>query len=118
MSYILIVMNYLTTKETAEKLGVSTGRVRQMVLAGQLQAEKFGRDLMIKEADIETVSDRKTGRPKKDENGQSSENKKPKSFAEAAKKYIGCIDSGINDLGSNKKHLEGFGTKEAEKRKI
>lgn len=111
-------MSYLTTKETAEKLGVSTGRVRQMVIAGQLHAEKFGRDLMINEADIKNVSERKTGRPKKTENGQSNGEKKPKSFAEAAKKYIGCVDSGINDLGSNKKHLEGFGTKEAEKRKI
>lgn len=89
-----------------------------MVLAGQLHAEKFGRDLMIRESDIKTVSERKTGRPKKAENGQSNGGKKPESFAEAAKKYIGCVDSGIKDLGSNKKHLEGFGTKEAEKRKI
>jgi excisionase family DNA binding protein len=112
-------MSYLTTKETAKKLGITTGRVRQMVLAGQLHAEKFGRDLMIRESDLETVSERKAGRPKKteSENGQSNGGKKPKSFAEVAKKYIGCVDSGINDLGSNKKHLEGFGTKEAEKRK-
>jgi excisionase family DNA binding protein len=120
LSYILIVMNYLTTKETAEKLGVSAGRIRQMVLAGQLHAEKFGRELMISETDIQAVRNRKTGRPKKSEseNRESNGGKKPKSFAEAAKKYIGCVDSGINDLGSNKKHLEGFGTKEAEKRKI
>lgn len=72
---------------------------------------------MLNEADIKTVSERKAGRPKKAENGQSNGDKKPKSFAEAAKKYIGCVDSGINDLGSNKKHLEGFGTKEAEKRR-
>ena len=44
-----------TTKETAEKLGISTGRIRQMVLAGQLHAEKFGRELMISEADIKAV---------------------------------------------------------------
>jgi len=111
-------MSYITTKETAEKLGISTSRVRQMVLAGQLQAEKFGRDLMINETELENVSERKTGRPKKAQNGQSDENKKPKSFAEAAKKYIGSVDSGINDLGSNKKHLEGFGTKEAERAKV
>ena len=110
-------MSYLTTKETADKLGVSTGRVRQMVLAGQIQAEKFGRDLMINETELENVSERKTGRPKKVENGPSNEYEKPKSFAEAAKKYIGSVDSGINDLGSNKKYLEGFGTKEAERTK-
>ncbi|CAN5574312.1 hypothetical protein BH20ACI4_BH20ACI4_27880 [soil metagenome] len=113
-------MSYLTTKETAEKLGVSTGRVRQMVMNGQLPAEKFGRDLMINESDIKEVSNRKTGRPKKAEidNGKTNGGNNPKSFAEVAKKYIGCIDSGISDLGSNKKHLEGFGTKEAEKRNI
>jgi excisionase family DNA binding protein len=53
----------LTTKEAAEKLGVSPARVRQLVLAGSLPAEKFGRDLMIKEADLKLVEDRPMGRP-------------------------------------------------------
>jgi excisionase family DNA binding protein len=110
-------MSYLTTKETADKLGVSTGRVRQMILAGQLQAEKFGRDLMINETDIKEVSNRKTGRPKKvvKDSRTNGADIATKSFAEAAAKYIGCVDSGETDLGSNKKHLEGFGTKKAEK---
>ncbi len=114
-------MNYLTTKETAEKLGVTVGRVRQMVIAGQLQAEKFGRDLMINESDIKEVSNRKTGRPKKieteNDNQKNGENKKPfKTIFDVAPELVGCLDSGIKDLGSNKKHLEGFGTKEGEKR--
>lgn len=37
----------LTTSEAATELGVTPGRVRQMVLEGELIAEKFGRDLMI-----------------------------------------------------------------------
>lgn len=100
-------MNYLTTKETAEKLGVTVGRVRQMVIAGQLSAEKFGRDLMINETDIKAVSNRKTGRPKK---AETNGNEKPKSFAEVASKYIGSIKDGLpSDLSTNKEYLKDFG---------
>lgn len=55
----------LTTKEAAEKLGVTPARVRQLVLAGDLPAKKFGRDLMIKEADLKLVENRPMGRPPK-----------------------------------------------------
>jgi excisionase family DNA binding protein len=55
----------LTTKEAAQILGVSDARVRQLVLSGKLPAEKFGRDLMIDEADLEAVKERKPGRPSK-----------------------------------------------------
>lgn len=119
MRYILIVMNYLTTKETAEKLGVSAGRIRQMVLAGQLHAEKFGRELMISETDINAVRNRKTGRPKKTENGNGetkSSNQKPLSFADVAGEFIGSIKSGLpTDLSSNKDYLKDLGKKSAEK---
>jgi excisionase family DNA binding protein len=53
----------LTTKEVAEMLGVSTARVRQLVLSGQLPAEKFGRDLVIKGSDLQLVANRPIGRP-------------------------------------------------------
>jgi excisionase family DNA binding protein len=52
-----------TTKEAAERLGITAARVRQLVLAGQLPAEKFGRDLVIHESDLESVKDRPIGRP-------------------------------------------------------
>lgn len=55
----------LTTKEAAERLGVTPARVRQLVLAGDLPAEKFGRDLMIKESDLKLVRERPMGRPPK-----------------------------------------------------
>lgn len=59
--------NMLTTKEAAARLGITAGRVRQMVLAGQLPAQKFGRDLVIAESDLNLVEDRKPGRPPKAE---------------------------------------------------
>lgn len=59
-----MLKGYLTTKEVAEKLGVTVGRVRQMIADGQLPAEKIGRDNFIKETDLKLVKDRKVGRPK------------------------------------------------------
>ncbi|MDQ1611788.1 MAG: Helix-turn-helix domain [Pyrinomonadaceae bacterium] len=55
----------LTTQQAAEILGISTIRVRQLIGAGRLPAEKFGRDYMIKEEDLELVADRTPGRPPK-----------------------------------------------------
>jgi excisionase family DNA binding protein len=55
----------LTTQQAAAKLGVTGSRVRQLVLNGKLPAEKFGRDLAIKESDLKLVEDRKLGRPPK-----------------------------------------------------
>lgn len=49
-----------TTSEAAEVLGVSAARIRQMVLAGDLPAEKFGRDLVITREAIEGARQRKT----------------------------------------------------------
>ncbi len=56
--------DFLSTKEVSEKLGVSVGRVRQMVADGQLPATKIGRDNFIKETDLKLVKERKVGRPK------------------------------------------------------
>ncbi len=55
----------LTTRQAAERLGVTVSRVRHLVLEGRLPAEKFGRDLVIREDDLELVADRKPGRPPK-----------------------------------------------------
>lgn len=113
-------MSYLTTKETAEKLGVSTGRIRQMVMNGQLPAEKFGRDLMIKQSDIKTVANRKTGRPPKltkaKEKKADGKNGIAKPFQTAfdiapdlMNKLQGKHKDLPSDLSTNKKHLEGLG---------
>jgi excisionase family DNA binding protein len=51
---------FYTTKEAATELGVTPGRIRQMVVDGDLRAEKFGRDLMISTEQIEAARKRKT----------------------------------------------------------
>ena len=60
-------MKLLTTQEAAEKLGVTSTRIRAMILSGRLPAEKFGHVHMIKEEDLALVADRKPGRPPKSE---------------------------------------------------
>ena len=56
----------ITTKEAAQKLGVSEGRIRQLVAHGRLPAVKVGQTNLVKESDLELVKDRKrTGRPPK-----------------------------------------------------
>lgn len=55
----------LTTNEAAQELGVTPVRVRAMIRAGRLHAEKHGRDYMIKKSDIEPLRERKPGRPSK-----------------------------------------------------
>ena len=55
----------LTTPEAAQVLGVSAERVRQLIKAGRLPSQQFGRDHVISEADLALVSDRKPGRPKR-----------------------------------------------------
>jgi excisionase family DNA binding protein len=58
-------MKLLTTKQAAERLGVSIGRVHQLINEGRLPAEKLGRDYVIREEDLKLVEGRKVGRPPK-----------------------------------------------------
>lgn len=58
-------MNILTTKDVAERLGISIRRVQALVTSGRLPAKKFGRDYVIYEKDLSLVKDRKVGRPRK-----------------------------------------------------
>lgn len=55
----------LTTAEVAERLKVSLRRVRQLIEAGRLPSQQFGRDHIIYEKDLKLVEDRKVGRPSK-----------------------------------------------------
>jgi excisionase family DNA binding protein len=59
------IEGFLTTKEVAERLGVSVGRVQQLVAEGRLPATKIGQTNLVKESDLKLVEDRKTGRPPK-----------------------------------------------------
>lgn len=59
-------MKLLTTNETAQKLGISERRVRQLINEGKLEAHKLGRDYAIEETVLESVKIYgKAGRPSK-----------------------------------------------------
>jgi excisionase family DNA binding protein len=59
-------MGLLTTRQAAERLGISIPRVHQLINEGRLPAEKVGRDYVIREEDLKLVEDRpKAGRPPK-----------------------------------------------------
>ncbi len=55
----------LTTEEAAVQLEVTPARVRQMIIAGRLPAQRFGRSHMILESDLQLLEGRKPGRPPK-----------------------------------------------------
>jgi len=54
-----------TVGQAAKILNVNEARVRQFIYSKRLHAEKIGRDLLIKTADLEAFAEieRKTGRP-------------------------------------------------------
>lgn len=56
-------MKLLSTEEAASRLGVIPERVRQLIKAGRLPAEKVGRDYVIRESDLKLVEHRPVGRP-------------------------------------------------------
>src|SRR5215213_4509580 len=59
-----VMEGYITTTEAAERLGVSSARVRQLVSSGALPAQKFGPVNMVRVADLELVKNRPSvGRP-------------------------------------------------------
>lgn len=55
----------MTTKEAADRLGVSMRRVRALIESGRLPSTQYGRDHLIKESDLKLVEDRRSGRPRK-----------------------------------------------------
>lgn len=58
--------NVLTTAAAAMILNVSQARIRRLIKEGRLQAEKRGRDLLLKEADVRNFARngrKKIGRP-------------------------------------------------------
>ena len=110
-------MNLLTTSEAAKILRVTPIRIRQMIREGKITAKQVGRDYVIEENSLESVKTYgKAGRPK-GEGKPEIENEKPfKTIFDVAPELVGCLDSGLGDLSTNKKYMEGFGTKEGEKK--
>ena len=58
-------MNVIGTAVAAQRLGISPDRVRALIKAGRLPAQKFGRDYVIDPKDLALVKNRKPGRPRK-----------------------------------------------------
>lgn len=62
-------MDYITTSEAAERLGVSRQRVGQLITAKRLPVTAFGvgggKLLLIRPADLAPLMSRPTGRPRK-----------------------------------------------------
>jgi excisionase family DNA binding protein len=60
---------FVSTADTAERLGVSNTRVLQMIYEEVITgAQKFGRDWFIPETEVKRLekTDRPAGRPRKD----------------------------------------------------
>ncbi len=55
----------ITTKELASAVELSDIRIRQMILSGEIHAEKFGRDYMIDVEYIEIIKNRPERRGRK-----------------------------------------------------
>lgn len=59
-------MNFLTTKEAAEKLGLSIRAVQKMIESGRLKANRVGRDYLIPMESLKNIERKsKAGRPPK-----------------------------------------------------
>lgn len=52
--------DYYTTEEAAAHLGVTVGRVRQMIVDGLLKTERFGRAHMISREALKVAEQRPT----------------------------------------------------------
>jgi len=61
-------MELVTVKDVAGILGISVGRVHQLIAAGRLPAEKLGFQYVIRKADLKLVDGRRPGRPAKKAN--------------------------------------------------
>lgn len=69
-------MKLLNTKDAGQILGISAIRIRDLINAGRLPAQKIGRDYLIDEKDLELVRERKVGRPKKQKDETESQSNK------------------------------------------
>ncbi|CAN5582080.1 hypothetical protein BH24ACI2_BH24ACI2_02030 [soil metagenome] len=104
-------MSLISTKEASKKLGVSILRVQQLIWAKRLPAQRIGRDYVINESDLQLVKERKNGRPKRATgDNKINESEKPfKTIFDVVPELAGSLDSGLGDLSTNKKYLEGLG---------
>lgn len=108
-------MELLTTSEAAKILHVTPIRVRQLIREGKIAARQVGRDYVIEESSLNSVKTYgKAGRPAKEteskNGGQKDKTEKPfKTIFDIVPELAGKYDSGLTDLSTNKKYLEGLG---------
>ncbi len=114
--------DFISTKAASEKLGLSIRRVQALITSGRLPAEKIGNSYVVREQNLKLVEDRPTGRPAKQAENKNGAKKPFKTIfdieAELAETLAGSLDSGLGDLSTNKKYMEGFGTKAGEKKAL
>jgi len=72
---IKTLMKLLSTREAADRLGISKVRVTILIKEGRLPAERVGERFIIRESDLKLVADRKSGRPPKQATKQKVEKK-------------------------------------------
>lgn len=95
-------MDYLTTQEVAEKLGVSRQRVVVLIQAGRLPATKAGRDWLILPTDLDSFEKRPQGNYKLTEDQSklirrlAGEGQSPEALAERFKVSIRTIYRHLN----------------------
>ena len=102
----------LSVKQASERLKVNRQRVLQLIGAKRLPAEKVGNIYVIRENDLKLVENRKAGRPQRSENSNqiNGDGEKPfKTIFDVVPELAGSLDSGLGDLSTNKKYMEGFG---------
>lgn len=58
-----MMKNLISSKEAAEKLGLSLRRVQALITSGRLPAQKIGNSYVVIEKDLELVKERTPGRP-------------------------------------------------------
>ena len=76
-------MAKLTTKEAAQRLGITPTRIQQLILDNKLPAEKFGRDWMIEEEALAGVQVYgRPGRPPKQGGEKMPQGRTPKQLAQ------------------------------------
>jgi excisionase family DNA binding protein len=79
-------MSLLTTKDAADKLGVTVQRIHALIKDERLPAQRLGRDYVINEDDLALVADRKPGRPKKADEAEAVEASRKSAPVKATKK--------------------------------
>lgn len=65
MYFIDRMSKKITTIEFAEKVELTPPRIRQLIMLGIIEAEKFGRDYMIDERYIDDIKNRPERRGRK-----------------------------------------------------